>query len=269
MVSLSDLTISIVSHGHGHYLDELLDDLQSAGVIEKSNVIVTLNVPDVVFPVDKWKNAGITWVVNNEPKGFGANHNHALLSATTSWVLVLNPDIRINDNALEEILAIASNLSNVGVVAPCIKSGSGELEDSVRQNLTPVSLIVRYLHRKLTGRSKSEIGLSNSFDWFAGMFLLMPSEVFVNVYGFDERFFLYCEDYDICVRICLNHRYLFLDDTHMVIHNAQRASHSELKYLIWHLKSLIKVWCSSAFWKYTLSKAFGILPKVKRASDKY
>lgn len=264
MAALRDLTISIVSHGHGHLLDELLGDLDRAGALDQCRTIVTMNIVDSRSPATNWQSTKVEWIYNDYPKGFGANHNYALRNARTAWLLVLNPDIRLPGNALELLLAEAPNHPDVGVIAPRIVSTNGETEDSVRQNLSPASLMRRWSRRLLGVPTQDNERVADSADWFAGMFLLMPTRVFAALGGFDERFHLYCEDYDFCVRVRLSGKSLLLNDRHAVIHNAQRSSHRDVRYLFWHLRSLMIVWCSNAFWRYTFKRMLGKLAGVSR-----
>lgn len=82
------------------------------------------------------------------------------------------------------------------------------------------------------------------------MFMLFRSEAYESVYGFDERFYMYGEDFDICARLKLHGWSLTVFEEHTAIHDAQRASHRNWQHLYWHIRSLVKVWTSRAFWKY-------------------
>ena len=84
------------------------------------------------------------------------------------------------------------------------------------------------------------------------MFMVMESNVFSAIGGFDERFFLYCEDYDLCARLYRSGYSLMLDQSTHVVHDAQRASYRSMRHLTWHLGSLLRVWFSRLFWEVTL-----------------
>ena len=144
----------------------------------------------------------------------------------------------------------AEKLEGIGVIAPSIVNSSGAPEDAIRKNLTPLSVVFR---RALGNRKPlSSPNKHEGFFWIAGMFMMFPSEVFRAIAGFDERFFLYCEDYDICARLHLAGYKLVVDTNTRAVHDAQRDSHRSLKHLRLHLTSLFKVWSSSAFWKITI-----------------
>jgi len=91
------------------------------------------------------------------------------------------------------------------------------------------------------------------FFWVAGMCVLVNANAYREINGFDERFFLYCEDYDLCARLYNRGYAIHFDAGSRVIHEAQRDSHRSFKHLKWHLSSLFKVWCSFAFLRVTLA----------------
>jgi GT2 family glycosyltransferase len=82
------------------------------------------------------------------------------------------------------------------------------------------------------------------------MFMLVRSEAYAQVGGFDERFFMYCEDFDLCARLRLGGWALQVVTRSRVLHDARRASQSSLRPLLWHLHSLAKVWASATYWRY-------------------
>jgi GT2 family glycosyltransferase len=82
------------------------------------------------------------------------------------------------------------------------------------------------------------------------MCLLLRSDAYRMVGGFDERYHLYCEDVDLCLRLRVAGWSLRQVESATVIHAAQRASHRSLPYLGWHVSSLLKLWTSRVYWSY-------------------
>jgi N-acetylglucosaminyl-diphospho-decaprenol L-rhamnosyltransferase len=242
-------TLSIVSHGHGILLNTLLQDLERQEQIGLFLIILTFNIHDEEFDARRFPSLHIKIIKNMSPKGFGANHNAAFLLCKGDWFLIVNPDIRVPDTqSLVKILQ-TSDTSDV-LRAPCVLNSQGSLEDSVRRHLTPWSLLrrARGLDREpLRPTHAAQSG--QGFYWLAGMFLAIQRRAFQKVGGFDTRFFLYCEDYDLCARLYLSNCRLEVVQNVEVIHDAQRGSHRSWKYLGWHLSSLFKVWFSTAFWR--------------------
>ena len=254
MPTCNDVTVSIVSHGHAAMLEPLLRGIERCVATGPLNVILTFNLADEPFDPGAFAGLDLRIVRNAVPQGFGANHNAAFRLCRTPWFAVLNPDIRLLDADLfARLQAAAASEANVAVVAPAIFNSTGEAEDAVRTNLTPASLFGRRLRgRRHAMRPRDVIRRGRPFRWLAGMFLLFDSAAYRAVGGFDERYFLYCEDYDLCARLYLAGYGLLSVQDAAVVHDAQRDSHRSARHLRWHLGALWKVWTSSAFWKVTL-----------------
>jgi len=253
MTGCRDLvTITIVSHGHGPLLVRLLNDLNCLPSCEGVATIVTLNSPGELLDPSSFPNLRIRVIRNTLPKGFAANQNQAFEHCATPWFAVLNPDLRITDDVFATLISRAALDRRIALVAPVVQNSQGQLEDSERANLTPWS-VIRRLGNKL--RSSATVG-SNGFRWYAGMFYLIRSDSFAEINGFDDRYFLYCEDYDFCARLYLKGHRLLQEKSASVVHDAQRSSHRSIRYSWFHLKSLLRVWASAPVWKIAFHDLF-------------
>lgn len=262
-MSISDMEttfcLSVVSHGHGALLHRLLSQMDAQPSLAGVRVILTLNLPDEIFDPSPYKRLDLHVIRNTTSKGFGANHNAAFSLCTSAWYGILNPDLAfIGDEPFTGILERAVNHQkkdtvNVGIIAPLVVANDLIPEDSVRPNLTPLSLACRVIGLGYNSPLSTQTQRGSSFFWVAGMCMLVRADMFSSLGGFDERFFLYCEDYDLCARAYNAGWGIHLDKQATIIHEAQRASHRTGRYLRMHLSSLVKVWFSSAYWRVTLS----------------
>jgi GT2 family glycosyltransferase len=246
-------TISIVSHGHGAMLRALLSDLSDQQQIGECRVVVTLNLAGEEFKVDDYPLLNITLTCNETPKGFGANHNAAFTYCDSPWFIVLNPDIRLPEPTILRRLISGTPMTSDGIRAPLVGNSEGGLEDSVRGNLSPLSLALRFLGKRDAHSPEGQSKPGRPFYWVAGMCMVVSSQAYKRIGGFDERLFLYCEDYDLCVRAYLAGYSTDLIKNVRVIHDAQRDSHRSFRHLRWHVASLLRVWTSVAFWKLAFS----------------
>jgi GT2 family glycosyltransferase len=203
---------------------------------EVRQIVLTLNTPEVIaFPQDN----RLLEVANREPLGFAANHNAAYQRCTQPYFCPLNPDIHLQGNPFPELLA-AMMETDAAIVAPLVTDSQGIFEDSVRRFPTLTSLLL-----KVCGVADGRYPVANnqeSFyaDWVAGMFLLFRSADFKRLQGFDEKFFLYYEDVDICARAWKADLRVVACPSVTVIHDAQRTSHHSIRYLRWHLASMLR-----------------------------
>lgn len=239
------LSISVVSHGQMALISGLMQDIQKHCSHLRIEFILTLNLdeplpfqdPDFFYPVKIIRNL--------TPKGFGANHNQAFQHATGQYFCVINPDIRFGSDPFSELLTCL-NHPTVGVMAPLVVGPAGALEDSARRFPTPSIILSKVFgQRKLADYSLNDQHIEP--DWIGGMFMLFPRHVFQQLLGFDERYFLYYEDVDLCGRLQLAGYRVAVCPGSQVVHHAQRSSHRSLKYLRWHLASMLRFFMSPVY----------------------
>jgi GT2 family glycosyltransferase len=77
--------------------------------------------------------------------------------------------------------------------------------------------------------------------------MVFPVAVFAELGGFDRRYFMYCEDVDICLRLQLKGYRLLPVVSVTVEHEAQHASRRRLRHLFWHVQSLWRLWHSDVY----------------------
>jgi GT2 family glycosyltransferase len=76
--------------------------------------------------------------------------------------------------------------------------------------------------------------------WVAGMFMLLRSETYTAIGGFDERYYLYYEDVDLCRRLRARGLEVVLVPEAHVVHLARRASWHDLQHFLWHARSALR-----------------------------
>jgi len=232
----ASVTISIVSHAHGSMVEALMQDL--ADCPEVGRVILTVNVPEREFQLPPTLTERTVILRNETPKGFGANHNAAFRHCDTPFFCVLNPDVRLQGNPFPALLVSLGG--GIALCAPVVLSPCGEVEDSARYFPT-----FRNLFAKLMGWGDGRYQPVSSDrplepDWLAGMFMVFSSHAYAALGGFDEGYFLYYEDVDICARLWRSGRSLQVCQRVSVIHAAQRASRRNLRHTWWHLVSMTR-----------------------------
>lgn len=238
MTKRPTFTFSVVSHGQGHLARNLLEDLRGAHGVT-FEIILTLNIPEDEAFIEPFTDLPLVVVHNTERKGFGANHNAAFARSRGDFFVILNPDIRAPALDLQHLLH-AVRTAAVGALAPRILSAQGRLEDSARRFPTFLRLAARTLLRRRAPDYDLTLPGLLEVDWVAGMFVAFPKVAFATVEGFDERYFMYMEDVDICHRLHHNGLKIVVDTDMSVVHDAQRASRRNLRHLSWHVRSAVR-----------------------------
>jgi N-acetylglucosaminyl-diphospho-decaprenol L-rhamnosyltransferase len=240
-------TVSVVSHGQGTLVERLLTDLMAMSSPSIDQVIVTRNLPNDRIRLPDRLPFPVRFIDNPTRRGFGANHNGALACCASPWFAVLNPDLRLREDPFGPMLAEAR--TDTALLCPLVLEADGREADAARELPTPRRLLRRALERH--GIRKASPGENRpSAEWFAGMFMLLRSQALRDVGGFDERYFMYCEDVDLCARLRLSGWKLQQVRGASVVHEAQRASRRSARHLRWHLASLARLWTSPVFSRY-------------------
>lgn len=229
------IAVSVVSHVHGQMVFDLVRQLLVCPEVGK--VLVTFNVPEVLdLPIDP----RVECLHNVHPRGFGANHNAAFAHCALPWFVVLNPDVSLLDNPFPALLKVAA-ANNVGMVSPRAVGINGEGEDSWRQFPTVLGLIRKFFGGVDGRYAMPQTALSSvEVDWVSGFCMLFPREVYAKLNGFDERYFMYYEDVDICVRTWRMGLRVLACPAACLVHKAQRASRRNMKHMKWHAASMLR-----------------------------
>lgn len=238
---LKPVTVSVVSHLQAKLVGSLLADLSRYCSPAIHKVVLTCNLPeplpacpdDLAFPLEV--------IHNPQPMGFGANHNQAFKRCDSEWFLVINPDVRLQSDVLTNLLQRAT--PRTGLLAPQELNVAGERVENLRGLITPWELFQRQV-RKCLPPPPAHGG------WVKGMFMLVRAAAYREAQGFDERFFMYCEDFDLCARLVLKEWAVDHHDDLTVMHAWQRDSHKSSAQLRRHLASLARMWTSESFWRY-------------------
>ena len=244
--------ISVVSHGHASLMLRLLESATRYLRAEQIRLSLTMNI-EQPLPFD----AGalpfpVRLLHNRRPLGFGANHNQAFRSWTEErrpdFFCVLNPDVEFVCDPFGALIEDFDRDPELAVAAPRVVNECGVDEDSARKLPTPLGLLAKAL---LGARGTYRFPQSRVYetDWIAGMFMMFRSDLFERVGGFDERYFLYYEDVDICCRVRLLGYHCVADAGVSVVHMAQRASRRSPQHLKWHIASMVRFLASDNYRK--------------------
>jgi GT2 family glycosyltransferase len=145
--------------------------------------------------------------------GYGCGHNLAIERARSRYHLVLNPDIELDEQALSEALSFLDANPDIGLLTPLIRDESGKQQFLCRRFPTVLDLFARgflpaSLRRPFAARlaryEMRDVIDDRTIAWdppiVSGCFMLFRTPVLKRLNGFDPRYFLYFEDYDLSLR---------------------------------------------------------------------
>lgn len=194
---------------------------------------------------------GITYIFNNKNLGYGSGHNIAIRKTIQEGVkyhLVLNPDVYYESDVLSNLLDYMDKNEDVGMLNPLIKYISKDTQFLCKLLPTPLGLTARLISpvRKWLEESNNKYELrftgynkTMQVPSLSGCFMLLRTEVIEKTGSFDERFFMYCEDVDLCRRIGEVSKTMFYPES-SIIHYYSKGSYKNFKLLLFHMSSACK-----------------------------
>lgn len=202
---MKKLTISIVNYNAGEFLINCLKSLRK----------ISKDLDFDVYVVDNDSNDGsyeraakefkeFNFIKNKNNIGFGAAHNIVLKKAKTPYLLTLNPDCDVNDGVLSYMYDFMEKNPDVGISTCKIEKLDGSLDIASHRGFPTLKASFMYFFLKndklyhLTDRDMTKI---HDIDSAVGAFMFIRKSVLDKVGYFDEDYFLYAEDIDLCFRV--------------------------------------------------------------------
>lgn len=228
-----------------------IEDIIACYCSIKSSIIFNIDVEIIVssnseYTLEKQqelttKYPQLKWHFNKENGGFAYAMNRGLKESIGDILVVMNPDVRLR-KGIDNMINYLHNRKDVGLIAPMICNEKNEIQDSFRRFITPLSFFDRHLRRLLKLNRISLISSPITVDWVCGAFMMMSRETYRLVDGFDESYFLYCEDMDLCKRMHQHGYNVVYYPMAMVEYEGTRSARKSMKYACVFLKSLFRYW---------------------------
>ncbi len=200
--STDEFTVVIVTYNSAHCLPSLsrsLSKLKNIIFVDNASEDKTIESINSFFPHAK--------IISLEKNvGFGAANNKALTLVQTPYALLLNPDCETKEDFFSKLITSANKFIDAAIIAPHLISRDGSTEINYRWPVT---------YWKSKG-DKADGPCCVGF--VCGAVMLIKLSEMQNVGFFDEEFFLYYEDDDLCQRVFKHKKQIILDPTLEVIH---------------------------------------------------
>ena len=236
-MTTQDLTVIITSF---HSSDKIFKCINSIGLNTK--IIIIENSNDQILKKKiQSKYHNVECILSKENLGYGAGNNLGLSMVKTSYALIINPDASLKNNAIKNFFITINNLEDFGIIAP------------VSQNEKYDNFDIKY------DKKIKEVDNVKGFAMFLNMKYLKKIDFF------DQNFFLFFEEIDLCKRLKNINSKIFIDPTIEVTHIGGSSHNSEVEMPLELSRNWHWMWSTFYFHKKHygyLSALIKILPKL-------
>jgi N-acetylglucosaminyl-diphospho-decaprenol L-rhamnosyltransferase len=253
---MAHLYISIVSHGND---SDIINNSNLRGINAQENVTVIIrdNLSSQRLKL-YCETYNFSYNSSDVVLGFGANNNINFKVASSlgmrrhDWFVLLNPDLVISPEMIVELSNVVCNYPNeLFAINLFFDDKFSKMEHSLRKFPTFISF-----KNIIKGKSFTEAYdkhcLSNGsvVDWAAGSFLVFKSGLYEKLKGFDESYFMYFEDVDICFRArkYYNQQVVYLRNIKGIHEGGYQNRKIFSKHFLWYFSSLLRFLFKSTFW---------------------
>jgi len=183
--------------------------------------------------------------------GYGAAHNIGLqksMQSNADYHIVLNPDIYFDAGVIQTLKRYMDENRDAGAIMPQVIYPDGENQHLCKLQATPFDLLGRrflpfkgIVNRRNYKYELRESGYNKIINapCLSGCFMFLRVSILAEIGLFDDRFFMYCEDFDFYKRIHQKYKTIFFPEV-SIIHDHKKESYKSKKMLKMHIKSAIK-----------------------------
>ena len=204
-MSKKKFSFLIVNYNSEQYLEDCISSIFKKHPGDGFEIIVINNNDKGDFQSSVCaRHSNIRLINNNENIGFGRAHNIGAQESQGDILVILNPDAHFTSIDFAEILSRFERENDLGIIAPRIVDEKGDDQKwSAGRKITPWGIIRNNANlskdrNPLNQKQESEV------DWVTGAAFFIKKDTFEKIGGFDENFFMYFEDIDLCHRIRKN-----------------------------------------------------------------
>lgn len=203
------LSIIILNYNVRYFLELCIKSVQEAiQNIDAEIIVVDNNSEDDSCEMVKTLFPKVNLIENKTNFGFSKGNNIGALQAKGEYLCILNPDTVVAEDVFLKILNFSETKKNLGIVGCKLINGAGDFLPESKRNIpyvkaafkkllgNPVDYYANHLHENESGE----------VDVLVGAFMFMKNEVYKDVKGFDEDYFMYGEDIDISYK-CIKSGY--------------------------------------------------------------
>ncbi|MBD3333840.1 glycosyltransferase [candidate division GN15 bacterium] len=242
------ISVIIVTHNSEQYLPSCAHHLATALGNTDNEVIVVDNASDRAPSEEDLVPLEHVVILRNETnRGFATGANQGVTRGTKDTILFLNPDVLLDDKAVYTLYGATVDHPKAGAVGARLRYPDGSFQATCRRLPTPGNILFSRgsMLGRLLGQTRvytlPDVAVTTEVPAVAGTVLMLRRLAFEQVRGFDERFFMYMEDTDLCARLQqAGYVNLFVPDAGGVHHWGRGSTAGALRRNWYHHRSVLQ-----------------------------
>ena len=226
-ITRQNLSVIIVSYKSDYVIENCINSIHS----EIEIVVVDNSNNDQLKEKIETKYNNVKYILSKENLGMGAGNNLGIKNVNKDFVLILNPDVTLEKSSIDEMIIASQEIENFGIIAP----------------LSDKSEYPNYTLKKMNDFDPIKPFKVKSVDGYAMLLNLKKLKKLNGFYFFDENFFLYLENEDLCLRLEKNDENIYIVPKSRIHHLGGKAVDPKYKNEIEYLRNWHWMWSKFYF----------------------
>ena len=242
-IGYMELSIIILTYKSKNLVRFVLKDLLNSDLPDQTEIIVVDNdSEDNIREMIEKKYPQVRFIQSGKNIGFAGGNNVGIRAAFGKYVLIMNPDIFVQDNSIQKLYNYIKERENenIGLVAPRLNNPDGSLQHTAYRFHKWSTPIYRRTFLGKTEKGKKHLkefvmsdwdhNSTKEVDWVQGSCFISPKKLLEDINYFDEQYFMYMEDMDLCRKMNLaGKKVIYYPETQAIhLHRKESAEGS------WH-----------------------------------
>ena len=226
-ITRQNLSVIIVSYKSDYVIENCINSIHS----EIEIVVVDNSNNDQLKEKIETKYKNVKYILSKENLGMGAGNNLGIKNVNKDFVLILNPDVTLEKSSIDEMITASQEIENFGIIAP----------------LSDKSEYPNYTLKRMNDFDPIKPFKVKSVDGYAMLLNLKKLKKLNDFYFFDENFFLYLENEDLCLRLEKNDENIYIVPKSRIHHLGGKAVDPKYKNEIEYLRNWHWMWSKFYF----------------------
>ncbi len=219
-------SIIVLTYNSAAHIEKLVKSIYKYNINGNFETVIVDNASqdDTVGKILQLKSYDLKLIQNKENVGFSKGINIGAKEASGKYLLFINPDTQWNDGSINNLISVFEKDEGTGIVGGKIINDSGKSEKSAGKFLGILGTLILTLGLDEALGFRFSPGQLQEVDFVSGGFMMVRSDIFKKLSGFDENYFMYVEDMDLCFRAMKQNYKIYFSPNTTIIHEGQGSS---------------------------------------------